>query len=155
MSRKRTYSDEEKAAALACYDACAGNMAEAARRSGVPRVTLLEWVRGRVSDGVSDIRQQKRESLADVCERLAHKLAGVADKKAEDLSGKDAMVAAGIAIDKMQLLRGQPTAITAHLHDLTGLSDADIEQLGRILSFDPGGELPVGTRPPLPGRLPA
>ena len=41
---RRQYSDNDKAAALAFYDASRGNLSQAARLSNVPRQTLQRWI---------------------------------------------------------------------------------------------------------------
>lgn len=41
---RRQYSDQDKAAALAFYDACKKNLTQAARLSQIPKNTLRRWV---------------------------------------------------------------------------------------------------------------
>lgn len=109
---RRRYSDNDRATALAALDACAGNASEAARVTGVPRKTLEEWDAGRVADGVAELRQEKKAELSELFEDIARDILQAAPKKIDDASLKDAMVAAGVAVDKMQLLKGKPTEIT-------------------------------------------
>src|SRR5262245_55450593 len=142
MSGKRRYSDEERAAALACLDACGGNVAEASRRSGVPRITLHDWARGRTSAAAASVvRQDKKEELADVFERLARKLTGVADRESDTLNAKDATIAAGVAVDKMLLLRGEPTQV-AKVIIADDERDAAVERLLARLGETPGRPTP-------------
>jgi hypothetical protein len=114
---KRRYSDEDKAVALAALDANGGNLARAASETGVPRKTLAEWASGRVADGVADIRHQKKEDLADRLEAIAHALVDAIPGKVKDADLARIATSLGITIDKMRLLREQPTAITANLSD--------------------------------------
>lgn len=111
---KRQYSDNDKAAALAALDANGGNVNQTASQLGVPRKTLEDWHKGRaVNTDVAEIRQDKKEELADVFERVARKYLAHAesDTVVTDASGKDAIVSAATAVDKMRLLRNLPTEI--------------------------------------------
>jgi len=112
--KKRSYSDQEKAALLLALEANGGNLAKTERETGVPLETIRDWRNGlAVNADIAEIRNEKRVSLADKFEALANKLVD----RAEEFIDKDkttlAMVAtaAGIATDKAQLLRGQPTQI--------------------------------------------
>ncbi len=109
---RRQYTDEEKAEALAALDANAGNVARTARQIGIPRTTLQSWANQRgTNEGVTKLRHQKKGELADALEKLARKLIEVASEKIADATLQQVMTSVGIAIDKMQLLRNQPTAI--------------------------------------------
>lgn len=119
--RKR-YSDREKAEALAIFDAC-GTLTETARVTGIPTSTLNPWIlaqRG-VNPDISLLRQGKQLDTVDLAakfDRIAHLatshvISRLEDpKKANKVQIPHLMTAAGIATDKMQLLRGQPTSIT-------------------------------------------
>lgn len=63
------------------------------------------------------MRSGKREDLADRLEDLAHKLLDKAEGKIGDANLSNVTVALGISIDKMRLLREQPTSITAAMTD--------------------------------------
>lgn len=104
-------SDQQKAEALAVLDANAGNVSKTARDTGIPRKTLEEWRDGRVAEGVAELRQEKKEGLADRLEAIALQMLDAMPSKILDASLKDTATAVGIAIDKRQLLTGQPTAI--------------------------------------------
>jgi hypothetical protein len=60
MGKRRHYSDEDRAEALAVLDANAGNLKRTARDLGIPRATLQEWAGGRVSAAVPELRHQER-----------------------------------------------------------------------------------------------
>jgi hypothetical protein len=127
---KRQYTDNDKAGALAALDANNGNVNRTARQIGIPRTTLIEWMYNRhVSSDVSDIRQEKKVSLAEKFEQLAEKL--VDDLIIRVGQGKfvEEATAAAIAIDKMQLLRGAPTSIS----DVT--QHTNEERAARILEL--------------------
>lgn len=75
--------------------------------------TLMRWFHG--ENGAPDdklVRQSKKE-IADVFEDVAYKyLARAGEQDAVDeTKGKDAVMTAAIAVDKMRLLRGLPTEI--------------------------------------------
>jgi hypothetical protein len=122
---KRSYSDEEKASALAALAANGGNAKLTAQQTGVPRTTLQKWAGGAVHPTVTQMGQQKREDLADRLEGLAHRLLDAIPARLPDADLKQLSVSLGIAVDKMRLLRGQPTSIEGH--DLT-----DEQRLARL-----------------------
>jgi transposase-like protein len=114
MPAKRRYSDEERAEALAALDANGGNLSRTARQTGVPRITLRQWAQGRVAPGVSVLRQVKKADLAQRMEDLAHALLDdlARPNRLASASVQQAATALGIAVDKMRLLRNEPTSIT-------------------------------------------
>jgi len=132
---RREWSDSEKATALAALDANGGNVSHTARQLGIPRMTLADWAAGRVTDDVTELRQEKKESLADAFEALARKLvAGVGvwvDQRLEEGCNPATVgTTLGIVVDKMQLLRGDPTHIAGQAGMPPRRLDGIIEQLG-------------------------
>jgi transposase-like protein len=110
--KKRQYSDEDKAAALAALDANGGNLSRTAKEFDIPKTTLIEWRDGRNQHPVvSDLRTVKKQSLAELFEEAARAyIARALDTDAvSDTRGKDAIIAAATALDKLQLLTGQDT----------------------------------------------
>ena len=105
MKGRRSYSDEQKAEALAGLDANAGNVARTARQLGLPRKTLDQWAKGLVHPDVANLRQQKKEALAVRLEVLAGQLLDAMPGKIAGASLIQIAVALGIVIDKMVLLR--------------------------------------------------
>jgi hypothetical protein len=120
---KRFYSDREKAEALALLDATR-NLTETARTLGIPDSTLSAWKYGKAvrSPDIPQLRRQISENLglelASDFQTIALESARVAIKrlqspqKANKIPFAQLMTGAGIAVDKMQLLRGEPTSIT-------------------------------------------
>ena len=106
---KRRYSDTERATTLAVLDSNGGNLSRTQREVGVPRTTLREWRDGRHHGEVADIRQEKRLELADLFEQFIRDVFeyGLTEEKIKAASLKELMIAAGIAVDKLILLRGQ------------------------------------------------
>jgi len=116
------YSDTTKAVALATLDACRGNLKQAAAKAGVPIVTLLQWRDGQaINPDVSQLRIEKSDELADRLEDLAHRLIDAVPGKLGEAPLREVALSLGIAIDKMQVLRGQPDAITGNVY----LSDTE------------------------------
>jgi len=154
VREKRQYSDTDRGAALAALDANGGNVNKTARETGVPRVTLIEWRDGRVSADVSNIRQEKRGSLADALEGIIGKALDIRPEKLADASVRDLNGTVKITAETMQLLRGQPTSIQETRQDLTEDERADhaaaLLQCARdrraAAVADPGGA--GGTRQP-------
>lgn len=116
---RRHYSDADRAAALAVYDANAGNLTRTAREAGVPASTLERWVKGRDMAAPPDLRTQKAETLADALEDLAWQMIGAARFTLAEFKGVTIpwpelvkmFTGLGIVIDKLQVLRGKPTDI--------------------------------------------
>ena len=129
MSTRRRYSDNDRADALTALDLNGGNLSATSAAVGVPIQTLAEWRDGRVSDAVPDLRNQKKAEIAERLDALVHSMIDAAPDKINDATLKDTMVSIGVAIDKAQLLKGQPTAITQQT-----LSDEDkLKRLRELL----------------------
>jgi hypothetical protein len=113
--RKRRYSDAEKATFLTALRANNGNMLKTSREMHVPIKTLQHWRDGEgVNADVAEIGKEKERSLADMSEQLARTIWGdMMDAGRREKAGYGHLNAAfGTAIDKMRLLRDQPTSIT-------------------------------------------
>ncbi len=112
MSR-RSYSDDDKGAALAALDANAGCVKATAAALEIPRATLTDWRDGRgVSPEVATSHEQKRLELADKFGDVALRcIESITGEKLEKAGLKDTLIAAGIAAEKQQLLRGDATTI--------------------------------------------
>jgi transposase-like protein len=109
---KQQYSDDDKANALAALQANGGNTSLTARQLGIPRATLINWSNGNgVHPVVSEIGQVKKEALADRLEDVAHRLVDAMPDKIKDANLQQVTVSMGIAVEKMRLLREQPTSI--------------------------------------------
>ncbi len=110
---KTKYSDVQRGEVLAILDSNGGNQHLTAKQTNVPRSTIQQWQSGLVSDDVPKIRQEKKAELSDLFENIARTHLGNAadESKIDKTSSKDSVLTAGIAVDKMLLLRGQPTSI--------------------------------------------
>jgi transposase-like protein len=140
------YSDQRRAEALAALDANGGNLSKTSRDTGIPRQTLQEWRDGRVPEGVPELRQEKKAALADRLEELAHTIVDALPGKVADAGLQQAATSLAIAIDKMQLLRGEATAIHGN-RDLT-----EDERADRLAALLEQGEKRAGLPAPDAGR---
>ena len=111
----RAYTGREKAEALCLLRANGGNVKRTARELGLPRKTVCTWAKGKgITQEVRRLSEDPeiRGDLAGRFERIAvAALESVTKEKLEKAGFKDTMIGAGIAVEKAQLLRGQPTAI--------------------------------------------
>lgn len=122
---RRTYSDKQIAEACAIFKSCNGNMLEASREAGVPRKTLESWVKGKakrvtdapVAEEMAQLRHIAGVSIADRLEDLIGKILDVAPGKLGEAPFGQSMTGLSIAVDKMRLLREQPTSIQANAAD--------------------------------------
>lgn len=128
-AKKRTYTDEYRAEALAALAANDGNVKRTARQLGVPYTTLKQWAKGIVHPEARANAQPKKELLADRLEELAHLLLDdlARPEKIMGASLPHVATALGIAVDKMQLLRGLPTVTVQN--EYSSLSDDELKRL--------------------------
>lgn len=133
---KRQYSDNDKAIALATLDANEGNIRQTAKVLKLPESTLTDWSNNRgVCAEVTEIREEKRAELAEKLETVAHALTdNILLRAQSDFSLltplKDFAVSLGIAIDKMQVLKGEPTSISKDVSE-----HSNEERAARILEL--------------------
>lgn len=136
QKRRRRYSDQDRQEALAALAANGGNLDRTARQLGIPRATLQAWRDGARHPEAAESAAPKKAALADRLEELAHKLLDAACEpgRLAGASLQQVATSLGIALDKMRLLRGQPTQIgeqTGRL-DFGRLSDEDLDTLERL-----------------------
>ena len=104
------YSLDRKAEVLALVKANNGNVLRTAQETGIHHATIQYWQAN--EDRFAQIQQQKQADLAQECEDDARYYFALARSKAPGAPYNHLMTGAAIATDKMQLLRGLPTAIT-------------------------------------------
>jgi transposase-like protein len=107
MRKRRNYSDEEKAECLAVLDVNKGNVKRTSRVMDVPRSTLRQWKNNQhLSKGVAKLHTNKKEELHKRFESVVYLLVdGMTEETIKEMSGLQIMIAAGILVDKMILLR--------------------------------------------------
>lgn len=127
MSKRRHYSDDERAACLAALAANGGNLKKTARQAGVPEATLRKWARGDARRPGADLCARKKAELADLFEAQARDcLAAITPEKVAAANVQQLLVSAGVAVDKMRLLRNQPTENVASLVIVEEIVDAPV-----------------------------
>jgi hypothetical protein len=116
---KRSYSEADKAGALAVLAGNAGNLKKTSERLGIPLATLANWRNGEhINADVTKKCDVKKGELADKCDQIAQQILNSIDEhdiKAAPLNLRT--VAFGTLVDKARLLREQPTPDAAVLAD--------------------------------------
>lgn len=115
---KTKYTADQKATALATLKANGGNITYTASLLRIPRKTLSAWSAGNgLTEVPEGLVEEKASELADKLDHIASMLAQELTNKEKiaKASLKDIGVTLGITIDKRNLLRHQPTSITAKL----------------------------------------
>lgn len=135
MTRRR-WSDEERAAILAAYDAnggadTPGALAKTATECGVNESTIRRWIANPDNAAPAHLRAETKANLREMWGRIAAKAGGCAeavlDGAAESPDPKELRTyatTAAIATDKEQLLSGEPTSRTEHVVEID-LANAD------------------------------
>jgi transposase-like protein len=104
---QRSYTDADKASALALLDSNGGSVFRTAQQLGMPRKTLQEWRDGRVSGDVATFRQIKKGELSARYESLLHELLdALTPAKLKAASLRDLAWSMGVLTDKMLVLDG-------------------------------------------------
>jgi hypothetical protein len=116
--KRRRYTDEERANLVVMLEAEGypekkGALARVSKYAGVPKSTIRGWYILEHNPPPAQLRTEKKGDLAELFEDVAYKMLGHAnqDTTIVEMSGKDAVIAAATATDKMRLLRGLPTEI--------------------------------------------
>lgn len=114
MSKRRRYDDKFRAGAVVTLEAAGypeqkGALERVSKHLGVPAPTLHRWANGKNNPPPFDIVNEKKEELHIELEKVAYLLAGAMPDKILDANLQQVATSLGITIDKMQLLRGQPT----------------------------------------------
>lgn len=136
MAFRRSFSDNDKAAALAALDANGGNVYRTAKELNVPRSTLQEWANGRVSHDMPELRQQKRQDLHELFLNEIYAIANLLPSKREDATYSQLATAAGIFTDKLQLLTGKATQRTETSAKVEhAVQEGTVEQLSAVLQI--------------------
>jgi len=108
-----TYTDQDKAAALAYLQSKGWRIAEAARDLGMPEDTLRSWAAGkRLPPGVREKYDEIKQGLSLKLENIANQIIDAIPDTIPTASLKDLGAILSVVIDKMRLLREEPTAIT-------------------------------------------
>jgi len=139
MAEQRQYTEADKATALALLAANGGNVFRAAKELGIPESTLRKWKNGEgVNAAVAGTCEKKKAELFDLFEEVSRLYLGRAKSReaVNKTSGRDAVIAAATALDKMRLIQNKPTTISrSELPiDLSKLNAEQLAQLDAILA---------------------
>lgn len=113
-----TYSEQDKAIALTTLATCRGNYSEASRlchQQGLTasRDQIRRWSMGvSISESAAQKAQEKKRDIAEMFEEEARAALLSCAKVRDNAKYSELMTGAAIAVDKMQLLRGEATEIT-------------------------------------------
>src|SRR5687767_2156311 len=119
---RRQYTEDEKGAVLAWYEANGKKLRETARQWKITESTLRHWLRGvGINKSARRLAHIKKGEIADRLEELCHKLIDSALEKADESDLQPVMNGIGIAVEKMRLVREQPTSISKN----AGLTDEE------------------------------
>lgn len=110
------YDDEFRASALVMLEAAGypdtlGAMERVAAHLNVPGRTLRRWYTGQSNPPPDRIVARKKIDLAQAVRDELSAIFADMESKREEASYRDLTIAAGVLIDKQQLLEGKPTAI--------------------------------------------
>lgn len=101
---------------LGILDANAGQIAQTARETEIPKSTIASWADHYANDPlVGRYRSLKNEELADRFRSIAGAASERLYKEIADVSVDKLATVAAISTDKHLLLTGQPTSIVANL----------------------------------------
>ncbi len=114
MKQRRRYDDEFRASAVLMLEAAGypkreGALSQVAGHLNVPLSTLRGWFIGTRNPPPAKLRNEKRFDLREaIRDELAGIFPAMADRR-QDATYRELATAAGILIDKDQLLDGKPT----------------------------------------------
>ena len=112
MREQTRYSDIDRAAALTALEVNGGNVQKTAAQQNIPMATLWEWSKGRHNADVTTMKEGMKVELAERMEKLAETCLNLlTPEKLGEASAAQLATITGIAVDKMQVLRGKPDSI--------------------------------------------
>jgi transposase-like protein len=112
--QRRRYDDKFRASAVVMLEATGypeveGGLTQTAKHLGIPLNTLKGWFTAERNPPPAKLRNQKKQDLVIELENVAHLLVKAMPGKIDEASLQQIATSMAIAIDKMQLLKGQPT----------------------------------------------
>lgn len=152
--KRRSYSDEFRAEALACLRSNAGNIKRTAKQLGIPEKTLEGWAKGRNHPVDAHLRDRKTGELKDALDEWIRDIMQIPMGAYKELSLQQAAIAVGIATDKIMLLTNRPTQIDEHRAtgklDLDRLTTDELLSLAALKAKAEGREPIVALPQPMP-----
>ena len=120
------HTKAEKAAAIVAAEVL--GQTAAAEQTGIPLSTLHQWL---ADPQYADLRTKTRADLTAEIGALVHLVLAQIVQRLPDFEPRDLSVLFGIAVDKSQLISGQPTGRIETVTD--GLNDHEKEALRKVL----------------------
>jgi len=115
----RRYSDRERCDALIAVAANHGDVRRTAKELGIPYWTLMNWYRGTRHPEARALAEEASSMLADRLEEMAHLVLDELPDKVPEASVDHLNKLLANVVEKMRLLREQPTAIGKVDGDMT------------------------------------
>ena len=115
MRQRRRYDDKFRASAIVALEATGypqteGGLSQTARNLNIPLATLHGWYTAEHNPPPTELRNEKKHDLIVELEKVAYLLVQAIPGKIQDATLQQIATSMAIAIDKMQLLTGQPTS---------------------------------------------
>lgn len=120
MARKRRrYSDDERATLIAMletegYPNVSGALKKVSEYADVHTNVLRRWWKKTQNPPPTELVTQKKGEIKDRLQEVVHNIIDVLPDAIDEAGPRDLFTGLGIAIDKLQLLSGQPTLRLAH-----------------------------------------
>lgn len=114
MAKRNSYTDEYRASAVALLEGAGypdkeGALSQMARHLRVPARTLSRWFNGEQNPPPDQLVNEKKADLVETINAELTSIFAAMGKARDEASYKDLTTAAGILIDKRQLLSGGAT----------------------------------------------
>jgi ferritin-like protein len=101
-----------------------------AEQTGIPLSTIHSWMD---NPEFAEFRKKTRDDMAEEMRVIAHLALSQITKRIAEFEPRDLSILLGIAIDKSQLLAGQPTDRTELLNVTDGMNDHEKATLAKLL----------------------
>lgn len=124
MAKRKSYDDKFRASAVVMLEAAGypdqkGALTRVSEHLGVPAMTLGRWFRKSNNPPPNELVTEKRGDLKDFVRSELNSIFGDMPIVRPDASYRDLATAAGILIDKLQLLENKPTERVEHSGTIT------------------------------------
>lgn len=124
------YSDEQRAAVLAALDANGGNLSKTARDTGVPKSTLIAWRDNVHVPPPDELRTSKKLELTELIHAELEAIFETLPGKRNAADYRALTTGAGILVDKLALLQGDPTSrVEMNVRNLPEIPDTTIAEI--------------------------
>src|SRR3990167_1921785 len=134
--KRKSYDDKFRASAVVMLEAAGyptekGALTRTSEHLHVPAMTLMRWFRKVQNPPPNEVVTEKRAELKDFVRSELNAIFGDMPIVRADASYRDLATAAGILIDKLQLLENKPTERVEHTHEERANRITEILDAGR------------------------